>query len=157
MRTLYLETSVVSYLAARPTRDLVVAGHQQLTREWWERRRALFEIYVSQLVLQEAGAGDQEAAGRRLELLKGTPLVATTDEAVLLGRRLVESVPLPRKAAADALHIALAAVHGIEYLLTWNMTHIANAELRAEIERVCRSSGFEPPVLCTPEELMGSE
>ena|SRR5688500_1485221 len=157
MPTLYVETTIVSYLTARPGRDLVVAGHQQLTREWWESRRRLFALYISELVIREAEAGDREAAQRRLDILEEIPLLQTTDEAIALGRRLIEDVPLPRRAAADALDIALATVHGVEYLLTWNMAHIANAELRSRIERVCRSSGFEPPVLCTPEELMGGE
>lgn len=155
MSTVYLETTVVSYLTARPSRDLLVAGHQQLTREWWDRRSRMFELYVSQLVVQEVGLGDEDAAERRLDVVDRIPLLQITDEATSVARTLVDRGPLPRKAAADALHISIAAVHGVEYLLTWNMSHIANAELRPEIERVCRSQGFEPPVLCTPEELMG--
>jgi predicted nucleic acid-binding protein len=150
-----VETTVLSYLTARPSRDLVVAGHQQVTRDWWENRRSAFEVYISQLVVQEAQAGDPEAADRRLAILAGLPLIDVTSAAVVLGGTLVERRVIPRNAAADAMHIAIAAVHGIEYLLTWNMSHIANAELRPMIERVCRTAGFEPPVLCTPEELMG--
>jgi predicted nucleic acid-binding protein len=132
-----------------------VAGHQQVTRDWWENRRSAFEVYISQLVVQEAQAGDPEAADRRLAILAGLPLIDVTSSAVVLAGTLVERRVIPRNAAADAMHIAVAAVHGIEYLLTWNMSHIANAELRPMIERVCRTAGFEPPVLCTPEELMG--
>jgi predicted nucleic acid-binding protein len=155
MSKVYVETTVLSYLTARPSRDLVVAGHQQVTRDWWENRRSAFEVYISQLVVREAQAGDPEAADRRLAILAGLPLIDVTSSAVVLGAALVERRVIPRNAVADAMHIAVAAVHGIEYLLTWNMSHIANAELRPMIERVCRTAGFEPPVLCTPEELMG--
>lgn len=157
MAKVYLETTILSYLTARPSRDLVVAGHQQLTRDWWDQRSSLFDMYVSQLVLREARSGDPDAAKRRLTVIEGIPLLEITEDATELARRLVEGGPIPTKAMADALHISVATVNGLEYLLTWNMAHIANAELRPRIERVCRASGYEPPVLCTPEELMGGE
>jgi hypothetical protein len=133
----------------------VVAGHQQVTQEWWENRRPRFEVFVSQLVVREAQEGDAEAAQRRLALIDELPLLDVSDSAVALAQALVDGGVTAKKAGADALHISIAAVHGMEYLLTWNMAHIANAELRPRIERVCRSEGFEPPILCTPEELMG--
>jgi predicted nucleic acid-binding protein len=151
----YVETSVISYLAARPSRDLITAARQQLSHEWWRRRRRHFEVYVSQLVLDEANAGDPEAAARRAEFLAGLPLLDITSLAVVLARRLLETVGMPAEATADALHIATAACHGIEYLLTWNSAHIANAEYRPRVERACRAQGYEAPVLCTPDELMG--
>ncbi|MDQ3557329.1 MAG: type II toxin-antitoxin system VapC family toxin [Gemmatimonadota bacterium] len=151
----YVETSILGYLTARPSRDLIVAGHQQLTHEWWQLRRPLFEIFVSELVLEEAGRGDAEIAARRLRVLDGVSQLEIRADAVELSRALVQRGPLPSKAAADALHIAIAAVHGAEYLLTWNCKHIANAEMRPLIDRICREQGYEPPVLCTPEELMG--
>ncbi|HEV2146427.1 MAG TPA: type II toxin-antitoxin system VapC family toxin [Longimicrobiaceae bacterium] len=151
----YVETSIISYLTARPSRDLVVAGHQQLTLDWWQTQRPRFRICVSQLVVREASGGDPQVAGARLAVLNGVPLLETRPDSVALARALVEGGPLPSKAAADALHIAVAASHGVEYLLTWNCKHIANAEMRPLIERICRGHGFEPPVLCTPEELMG--
>lgn len=157
MPKVYLETTILSYLTARPSRDLVVAGHQQLTRDWWDQRRNLFHLYVSQLVVREAQSGDPDAAERRLLALKGIPLLEIGEEATELARGLVERGPIPTKATADALHIAIATANGLEYLLTWNMAHIANAELRPRIEQVCRASGYEPPVLCTPEELMGGQ
>jgi hypothetical protein len=157
MAKVYLETTILSYLTARPSRDVVVAGHQQLTRDWWEQRRSLFDLYVSQLVLREAESGDPDAAERRLTAISGIPLLEISEEATELARGLVERGPIPKKAAADSLHIAIATVNGLEYLLTWNMAHIANAELRPRIERVCRASGYEPPVLCTPEQLMGGQ
>lgn len=154
-RTVYLETSVISYLAARPSRDLITAARQELTRQWWARRRASFQIYVSEAVVAEASAGDRDAAARRLQILKGLPLLNVTPEVTRLAGALARALRLPRQAAADALHVATAACHGIEFLLTWNSTHIANAELRPTIERVTRRRGVVSPILCTPDELMG--
>lgn len=151
----YLETSIISYLAARPSRDLVTAARQQLTHEWWELRRAAFEVCVSELVLAEAAAGDPDAAERRARLIRDIPSLSIPEEAVALAEKLVQAAGLPARAAADALHISVAACHGIDYLLTWNSTHIANAEFRPKVEKACRDNGFESPVLCTPDELMG--
>ena len=151
----YVETSVISYLAARPSRDLITAARQQLTHDWWRLRRPQFEVYISQLVLDEAAGGDPEAAARRATILARLPLLDITPAAVSLARGLLELAGLPPEAGADALHIATAACHGMDYLLTWNSTHIANAELRPRIERACRAQGYEAPVLCTPDELMG--
>lgn len=153
-RRVYLETSVISYLANRPSRDVVVAGRQQLTHTWWESRRLAFELVISQVVLDEVGAGDQEAALRRLALVDGLPLLDVTTEAADLAARLIERVGLPPQAGADAAHVAIAAVHSVEFLLTWNVTHIANATLRRRVEDVCRAHGYHPPILCTPDELM---
>jgi predicted nucleic acid-binding protein len=155
-RTVYIETSVVSYLAARPSRDLVTAARQQLTHEWWTRRRGSFELYVSEAVVAEARAGDPKAATRRSEILAQIPLLAITPEVTQLARAVAGALGLPRRAAADALHITTAAFHRIDFLLTWNSTHIANAELRPIAERACRDGGYPPPILCTPDELMGA-
>ncbi len=151
----YIETSVISYLTARPSRDLITAAHQQLTIDWWEDRRTDFDLYVSQLVVRESGAGDEDAAKRRLDVIEQIPLLELTEEALVLAHSLVESGPLPAKASEDALHIAVATVHGMDFLLTWNCKHIANAEMRNLITEICRSQGYEPPVTCTPEELLG--
>jgi hypothetical protein len=151
--TVYVETTVPSYLTAWPSRDVVRAGEQQVTRDWWERRTE-FELRVSSLVLLECGAGDADAAALRLAALDGLPVLAQTKEAETLADTLLREVPLPAKAAADALHIAVAAVNGMAYLLTWNCAHIANATLRPRIEAVCRQSGYEPPVICSPKELV---
>ena len=153
--TVYVETSVVSYLAARPTSDLVTQARQRLTHAWWSARRGSFELLTAQPVLDEAAAGDPGAAARRLGYLAGLPLLNVTPEAVALGAALQRLARIPAKAAADALHIALAAHHGVDYLLTWNMRHIANAELRPAIEAACRRAGYGPPVIATPDELMG--
>ena len=149
---IYVETTVPSYLTAWPSRDLVRAAHQQITREWWAQRGD-FELYSSRLVVHECQAGDTQAAADRLAALAGVPLLEQTPDAAALAEALVRDVPLPERAAADALHIAIAAVHGVDYLLTWNCTHIANVTLRPKIEAVCRAAGYEPPLICTPEEL----
>ena len=125
----YLETTIVSYLVARPSRDLVLAAHQEVTREWWGRRRGEFDVYVSQLVADEAGRGDVEAVRKRLEALKDVASLAVTEEAVALAARLTEEHALPSEAGADALHIAVATVNGMDFLMTWNCRHIANVEL----------------------------
>jgi len=150
----YIETSVISYLTSRPSRDLVVAGHQQLTQDWWERRSGDFHLVASELVLQEAGVGDEEAAKARLETLADIELLAVSEEAVALAATLVESGSVPKKAAEDALHIAVSVINGVDYLLTWNCKHLANATMRTSIETVCRGKGYEPSIICTPEELM---
>jgi predicted nucleic acid-binding protein len=152
---LYLETTVPSYLTSWPSRDLIRAGHQQITREWWQSRRADFEIYISQLVLDEAGAGDTQAARDRLAVLQKLPLLDLTQEVTDLAADLKSELALPPKAVTDAAHIAIAAVHGIDFLLTWNCTHIANAEMFPHITLICNQRGFPAPVICTPEELMG--
>ena len=152
---MYLETSIISYLAARPSRDLITAARQELTREWWKRRRASFELYVSEAVVAEARAGDRKAAARRAAILADLPLLDITSEVTQLAQAVADGLRLPRRAGADAVHIAVAACHGIDFLLTWNSTHIANAELRPIVERACRDSGYTPPILCTPDELMG--
>jgi PIN domain len=150
---LYLETSIVSYLTARPSHDLIVAAHQQVTRDWWETRSS-FDLYISQFVLDEATAGDMEAAGRRLSALRGAPLLELTPEAGTVAHEILRQGGMPAKAYVDAVHVALAAVHGLDFLLTWNCSHIANATMRGKVEAICRATGFEPPVICTPVELI---
>lgn len=155
MPTVYVETSIISYLAARPSRDLIVAARQQLTHTWWRERRPVFDLYVSQVVLDEILAGDPDAAERRAALAAGIPVLDITPGVADLAAALIHRVPLPTTAGADAAHIATAAYHRIDFLLTWNSTHIANAELRPRVEQVCRENGHVAPVLCTPDELMG--
>jgi len=151
----YLETSVVSYLTGRPSRDLVTLGRQHLTREWWDQRRSAFRLFISQFVVTEAAAGDPEAARGRLAALEHLPLVILTQETRNLARALIGEGSIPPKAAVDAFHIASAVSGGADFLLTWNFRHLANASLRKGIETVCVSSGYQPPTICTPEELMG--
>ena len=150
----YLETSVISYLTSRPSRDLIVAANQQLTQEWWRTRRKNFDLFISQLVIRELSAGDKNAAEKRLQAVSNVPLLELSEEAVLFAEKLIKKGSLPRKATEDALHIAVATLNGMEYMLTWNFKHIANATMRYKIENVCRLAGYEPPIICTPQELL---
>jgi predicted nucleic acid-binding protein len=151
-RTVYIETSIVSYLTARPSRDVVRAAHQRMTRTWWRTRHG-FSLFVSELVLRELAAGDTGAAERRLAVVRPLPVLGVSDEHADLADALVRGGALPQRALVDAFHIAVAAGHGMDFLLTWNCKHIANATMRGTIETICRSAGLEPPVICTPEEL----
>ena len=154
LERVYVETTVVSYLTAWPSRDVVIAGHQQITHEWWDTRRASYQLCISQLVLKEAGAGDSQAAQERLEALKAMTMLETSAEALDLAKELIQAGALPAKAADDALHIGVAAMNGIPYLLTWNCRHLANATMRPLIEAVCTAKGLKAPIICTPEELL---
>lgn len=147
---------MLSYLTALPTRDLVHAAHQQITVEWWAARDS-FDLFVSDAVLEEMRAGDAVAAGRRLSAAAGIAVLATSPDAQTLAKTLLRAAALPSKAAIDAIHVAVATVSAMDFLLTWNCTHIANAVTRPRIEAVCRLSGFEPPTICTPEELCVKE
>jgi hypothetical protein len=153
----YIETTVVSYLTAAPSRDVVIAGHQQITRDWWRTAADRFELVVSELVVGEANAGDPAAASKRVAALESMTLLDATDDALTLAQELIHSGAIPATAPEDAAHIAIAVVNGVEYLVTWNCRHIANASLRTHIERVCRNAGYEPAVICTPDELMEPE
>lgn len=153
--TVYIETSVVSYLTSRISRDLVVAAMQEITHEWWEEARGRYELRVSVLVLEEASRGDQKAATRRLNALSDLPVLTLNEQAERLAKLLLEDGLIPRNSAEDAFHIAIAASHGIDYLVTWNFRHINNAEMRLRISRAVESAGYECPVICSPEELGG--
>jgi predicted nucleic acid-binding protein len=149
----YVETSVISYLIGRPSRDLVTAAHQQITRDWWDQR-SRFDLFVSQAVLAEATRGDADTAARRLEALGEAAVLPVTDETGDLAERLISEHAVAGEAAIDAVHVAVAVVNGMDYLVTWNCTHIANAALRGKIEKTCRQAGFQAPIICTPEELL---
>ena len=149
----YVETTIVSYLVAEPSRDIIQSAHQQVTREWWTRRDR-FDLFVSRPVLAEAGRGDATAAARRLETLKGIPVLSVSRGVGTLANALLRTGTLPVKAYLDAVHVAIAAANGMDYLLTWNLRHLANAAIRGKIEEACRKAGIMPPVICTPEELM---
>lgn len=150
----YLETTVVSYFTAKPSRDIITAAHQQITQEWWENRRADFDLFISELVEQEASAGDEDAVQRRSKMLEGLPALQVNQAAVDLARILVNENALPEKSTGDALHVAIATMNAMDYLMTWNMRHLANATIRNAITVICRAHGYEPPVICTPEELL---
>lgn len=155
-RKAYIETSVISYLTARPSRDLVTAAYQEITREWWRDAANRFSLVASELVVTEASAGDPVAAHARLKALENVELLDALPGAELLSKVLVERDAVPQEAGEDAAHIAIAATNGVDFLVTWNFRHIANAEKRARIEDTCRQSGYEPPAICTPNELLGA-
>ena len=136
---------------------LRVAANQQTTRDWWEKHRDRFELFVSRFVVNECSGGDPGAAQERLIYLQNIQLLQAPDEVSALAESLVTGVPLPEKASVDALHIAVAAVNGVQYLLTWNCRHIANPALRSRIELICREAGYEPPTICTPQELLETD
>jgi hypothetical protein len=151
---IYIETSIPSYLTARISNDLRVAANQNTTIEWWETRRPSFELFIPEFVTAEASLGNYEAARERLEIIANLPKLSVSDAVRTLAKALISEGPIPQSAEVDAFHIAVAAVNGVDYLLTWNCTHIANAIMRPKIEEVCRQQGFEPPIICTPQELM---
>jgi hypothetical protein len=152
---LYLETTIPSYLVASPSRDLIVAAHQQITNEWWANKKDDFEIVISQFVFDEASAGDRQHASERTKIISQFPKLEITDDVKLLAAALLGSKAIPKKAAIDAAHVAIAAVHQIDFLMTWNCAHIANAFMSQTIQSICSKNGYVCPVICTPEELMG--
>ncbi len=152
--TLYLETTIPSYYTARVSQNLIVAAHQAITQEWWQREAIKYDIYISQFVMDEAAAGDQNAAQRRLDFLNSFPLLETIAEVESLAQKIVKTHLFPMKAIQDVSHIAVAAVHRMEYLLTWNCTHINHATTKEKVRLVCEKQGYSFPIICTPEELM---
>jgi len=157
MPRVYLETSFVSYLTAAPraSRDPIAAAHQQITIDWWSRRRADFELVVSQLVTDEIQQGNPTASEGRIEAIASLPRLQITDPAVALARTILARGLLPQRALPDALHIAVATVHQVDYLLTWNCKHIANVEVLSRIAPLCDELDLTLPIICTPEELLG--
>ena len=156
-KSVYIESSVISYLTARPSRDLVIAGHQAVTAEWWNERRLRYNVYISPLVVQEVSAGDASAAEERLRVIADIPSVTIAAEAESLASALLTSNAVPANSARDALHVAIAATQGIDYLITWNFRHINNASTRTMVVNVVSDFGLVCPVLCSPEELMGED
>ena len=154
-RRIYIETTIPSYLTARPSRDIVQAARQQLTREWWDVERRNYDLCISQIVLDEVAAGDAEAAQRRMAVIDTLPLLDLTFEVDGLAETIMQSGLLPVSASRDAVHIAVTAVHQVHFLLTWNCRHIANATIFRDLQRLIISAGYDVPVICTPEELLG--
>jgi hypothetical protein len=152
--SVYIESTIPSYLTAWRSPELVMAANQEATRKWWDESRDKFDLFISELVIGEISNGDADAVKRRMAVVENLPELALTDQAEALAAKLLVSAALPQKAKVDALHIATATVHGMDYLLTWNCTHIANAIMRPKIELICRAAGYEPPVICTPPELV---
>jgi len=151
----YIETTIVSYLTARPARTILAAARQQITTDWWEYRRHIFDLFSSEVVVREASRGDTEAAQRRLKVLRVLPLLAVDQRVTEIAAILVERGLIPAVAVDDALHIALCVVHGMDYLLTWNCAHIANAEIQVPMANVVAQVGYVLPTICTPDELFG--
>ncbi len=154
---IYIESTIPSYVVARPARDLVQAARQQLTRDWWDLKRTEHELFTSQVVLDEIAAGEAEMAHRRLQLMSGTTSIEMTEAAEELAASILKSGLLPASADGDAAHIALATIHGMDILLTWNCRHIANAAIQNRLRRLVEPVGYDLPVICTPEELLGEQ
>jgi DUF1009 family protein len=153
--SVYIETSILGYLTARSTKNLILAGNIEMTRDWWELRRSAFTLYISQVVLDEATRGDGEIAAQRLEVVRGFPLLEVTEAVQNLAVQFMTRSNLPPKASDDAIHIALATVNSLDYLLTWNCKHIANAQIQKKLLKICSDFGYTLPIICTPYELMG--
>ena len=153
--TVYIETSILGYLTARPSRDIVVSANIQITREWWEMRRRDFQLYSSQAVVRETSQGDGAIASQRLEIIRNLALLDLNQSVLNLAEQFLGRSNLPAKADVDAVHIAAATVHGMDYLLTWNCKHIANAQIQGKLAEISLDFGYELPILCTPYELLG--
>ena len=153
--TVYVETTVIGHIAARQQSDIVVAARQLSSQRWWTVRDG-YKLVVSQIVVDECSAGDTSAASERLDLIAGIPILAVSSEAKQLADHLIHGNGVPASEPRDALHISIAAVNGIKYLATWNFRHIANAETREVIEQICRDNGYVPPLICSPDELLGA-
>jgi len=152
---IYLETSFISYLTGRLSNNIMVASRQISTQNWWRKRRQYFDLYISEAVELEAQSGNKEAANKRNEIIKDLPLLNINPEILELAQAFIQKGSLPEKAAVDAVHISVATFHKMNYLLTWNCKHIANAEIQKKLRKITRNLGYELPVICTPEELMG--
>jgi len=153
--TVYIETSILGYLTARSTKNLILAANMEITKDWWESRRSAFILYTSEAVLEEVAQGDGAIAAQRLEVLRDFPLLALNQDVQGLAAQFLSRSNLPPKARVDAIHIAAATVHGMDYLLTWNCKHIANAQIQGKLADISLDFGYVLPVLCTPNELMG--
>lgn len=159
MATVYIETSIVSYLRQRPSSQVVMVARQLLTHQWWNEERENYDLVTLQYVIDEASSGDPTLAAERLESLEGIPLLGLDRQVEEIAEEIIRRAILLPKASVDALHIAVAACHVIGYLLTWNCTHIANARILPRVYDVLRDMGCAIPVICTPEEMVddGSE
>jgi predicted nucleic acid-binding protein len=155
--SVYLETSVISYYTSKVSRDLVIAGHQQITRDWVENHLRRFDSFVSEIVVEECSRGDSKAAAARLEFLNEIGILELNPDVLDLAKKFVDEGSVPKPYSEDALHIAIATCHGIDYLVTWNCKHIANAQVWSKLRFISNSAGYELPIICTPEELMEDE
>jgi hypothetical protein len=156
VEAVYIETTIFSYLVAKPSRDLLLAAHQQVTREWWATKRAQYQCLSSEEVLREAGQGDAEMSKSRLEAMKDMPLITISREVEALASLFLSTGALPSGMRPDAVHLAAATVSGADYLLTWNCRHLANAQILRRLRKEADRRGWSLPDVCTPLELMGN-
>ena len=152
--TVYIESTIVSYLTAKPSRDLIVAAHQQLTQEWWDLIRPQVDCFISPFVIQEISAGNEEAANKRIEFVRDIPILEINQEIQKLAQTYFDSLDIPEKARLDASHLAVAVWHEVDYLLSWNCKHIVSGRVKKMLENINSQLNIKTPVLCTPEELM---
>jgi len=155
-KKVYIETTVVSYLTARPSADPVIVGHQEATREFWSRRNE-FGLFISDLVLQEAGRGDPGVAKTRLDVLVSLPMLDINDEVKVLAKSLIKAKAVPSESQEDALHIAVATINGLDCIVTWNFAHINNPFTRMRIRHALEAAGHVAPEICSPDELLGGQ
>ena len=153
-KSVYLETSVISYLTSRPSRDAVVLGHQIITRQWWDECREVFNLFTSEVVIDEAQRGHPDAAAKRIAAMENLPLLEVTEQAERFGEQLLLKKIVPEKATIDALHMGVACDNGMDYLLSWNCRHIANIHNYIAIKEMCADYHYQAPVICTPEQLL---
>ncbi len=153
--SVYIETSILGHLTARPTDNLILAANIKITQDWWNEDSGSFVLYASEIVEDEAAKGDPTIAAQRLSLLQSLMLLELTEEALELAQAFLSQSNLPTKASNDALHIALATVYGLDYLLTWNCKHMANAQIQRKLSQISSQLGYVLPIICTPYELIG--
>jgi hypothetical protein len=153
----YIETSVISYFTSKTSADIIIAGRQEITRKKWPHILDVFDAYISALVLQESEQGDTEAVQKRLKAIANIPILAITDVAEELASILILEGPIPEKSPEDALHISIATINGMDYLVTWNFAHINNAQIKSKIVSTIEKHGYRCPLICSPEELLGEQ
>lgn len=152
--SIYIETSVIGYLTSKPSRDLIVAAHQQITGDWWENALRYYNAYISSIVLEEISRGDINVAQLRLEKVSSFPVLEVLPEVRNLADTYFSALDIPEKARADSYHLAIASWHGMDFLVSWNCTHIVNGRIKMMIEEINARQGIRTPIICTPEELM---
>jgi hypothetical protein len=156
-QTVYIETTIISYLAAWPSNDLIRAAQQRTTLDWWRDQRDRFDVLCSELVVLECSGGDPQAAVERLKAIQNIPLLPLTPAATKVADALLAAKAIPLNASRDAAHVGICAVHGVSFLLTWNFKHLANAKMQDRIRETCIAEGYEPPIICSPDALSEDE
>jgi len=154
MESIYIETSIISYLVARPSNNLISAARQKLTFDWWEQEREKYKIYISELVIAECSRGDKSAADRRLKIVKNIPVLKINADCIEVAELFFVKASLPEKARDDVLHIAIATHYKMDFLLTWNCRHLANAHFIRKLQKISLEEGLVIPTICTPQEII---